>query len=99
MYVHLNRICVCDRFERYEALREEMKGTSTNFLLPAYAHAKNPPLSIDVPSIQVLKDGHQVSRISDFIIYSVEAEFISQVVSTYGPCKHHIKVRERLKLT
>lgn len=42
----------------------------------------------DVPTIQVLKDGHQVSRISDFIIYSVEAEFISQVVSTYGPCKY-----------
>jgi hypothetical protein len=41
----------------------------------------------DVPNIQVLKDGHQVSRISDFIIYSVEAEFISQVVSLYGPCK------------
>ncbi|KAJ9110199.1 hypothetical protein QFC20_003051 [Naganishia adeliensis] len=39
----------------------------------------------DVPNIQVLKDGHQVSRISDFIIYSVEAEFISQVVSLYGP--------------
>ncbi|KAJ9109742.1 hypothetical protein QFC19_001972 [Naganishia cerealis] len=60
----MKKICVCDRFERYEALKEEMKG---------------------VPNIQVLKDGHQVSRISDFIIYSVEAEFISQVVKTYGP--------------
>jgi len=37
------------------------------------------------PSITVLRDGHLVSRISDFIMYSVEAEFIDQVVSTYGP--------------
>jgi hypothetical protein len=50
-------------------------------------------LSIDVPSIQVLKDGHQVSRISDFIIYSVEAEFISQVVSTYGPCEYDAQIK------
>lgn len=51
-------------------------------------HLPQDPNSIsDVPNIQVLKDGHQVSRISDFIIYSVEAEFISQVVSLYGPCK------------
>ncbi|KAH9917437.1 uncharacterized protein B0H18DRAFT_1087082 [Fomitopsis serialis] len=34
----------------------------------------------------VLVDGHQVSRIADFIMYSVEAEFIDRVVATYGPC-------------
>jgi hypothetical protein len=29
--VNSNRICVCDRFERYEALREEMKGASSHW--------------------------------------------------------------------
>lgn len=36
----------------------------------------------------MLKDGHLVSRISDFIIYSVEAEYIERVVSEFGPCKY-----------
>lgn len=31
-------------------------------------------------------DGHGVSRSSDFIMYSVEAEFIDRVVAQYGPC-------------
>jgi len=39
----------------------------------------------DVPGVTVFKDGHAVSRISDFIIYSVEAEFIGKVVAEYGP--------------
>ncbi|GBE81844.1 Prephenate dehydrogenase [Sparassis latifolia] len=34
--------------------------------------------------ITVLRDGHLVSRVSDFIMYSVEAEHISRVVSEYG---------------
>ncbi|KAF8142155.1 hypothetical protein EV363DRAFT_1249364 [Boletus edulis] len=38
-----------------------------------------------VPGITVHADGHAVSRISDFIMYSVEAEFIGRVVSQYGP--------------
>jgi prephenate dehydrogenase (NADP+) len=82
---------VCDRFERYEALKEEMKGacslaqTLLAFISLIAAFALNG--TSGVPNIQVLKDGHQVSRISDFIIYSVEAEFISQVVKTYGPCQ------------
>ena len=33
-----------------------------------------------------MKDGHAVARSSDFIIYSVEAEFIEKVVAEYGPC-------------
>ncbi|TBU50278.1 Prephenate dehydrogenase [Dichomitus squalens] len=37
------------------------------------------------PGIHVLKDGHLVSRISDYIIYSVEAEYIDRVVAEYGP--------------
>lgn len=33
----------------------------------------------------VLKNGHYVSRISDYVIYSVEAESIGKIVSIYGP--------------
>ena len=39
------------------------------------------------PNVTPLLDGHAVSRSSDFIIYSVEAEFIDRVVQDYGPCK------------
>lgn len=39
----------------------------------------------DTPNITVLKDGHLVSRIADWIMYSVEAEYIDRVVSEYGP--------------
>ncbi|KAF8578197.1 Prephenate dehydrogenase [Ramaria rubella] len=38
-----------------------------------------------IPGIEVFRDGHYVSRASDFIIYSVEAEFIEKVVAQYGP--------------
>ena len=33
-----------------------------------------------------MKDGHAVSRVADYIIYSVEAEYIDAVVAQYGPC-------------
>lgn len=42
---------------------------------------------IDTPGVNVLRDGHLVSRTSDFIMYSVEAEFIDRVVAEYGPCE------------
>ena len=35
--------------------------------------------------IEILKDGKEVSRISDVIFYSVEAERITEVLSQYGP--------------
>jgi prephenate dehydrogenase (NADP+) len=38
------------------------------------------------PNVTPLVDGHAVARSSDFIIYSVEAEFIDRVVQQYGPC-------------
>lgn len=34
-----------------------------------------------------MRDGHYVSRESDFIIYSVEAAFLDKVVAQYGPCE------------
>lgn len=33
-----------------------------------------------------MRDGHLVSRESDFIIYSVEAEYLDSVVKDYGSC-------------
>ncbi|KAI0672795.1 Prephenate dehydrogenase [Trametes maxima] len=38
-----------------------------------------------VPGVHVLHNGHYVSRVSDFIMYSVEAEYIDRVVAEYGP--------------
>ncbi|KAE9400592.1 putative TYR1-prephenate dehydrogenase [Gymnopus androsaceus JB14] len=39
----------------------------------------------NIPGIKVFKDGHAVARTADFMMYSVEAEFIDQVVSEFGP--------------
>lgn len=36
-------------------------------------------------SFELLKNGHLVSRLADYIIYSVEAENINRIVSLYGP--------------
>lgn len=33
-----------------------------------------------------MENGHLVSRRSDFILYSVEAEYVDEVVKIYGPC-------------
>ncbi|KAI0331055.1 Prephenate dehydrogenase [Cubamyces sp. BRFM 1775] len=38
-----------------------------------------------LPGVHVLENGHLVSRISDFIMYAVEAEYIDRVVAQYGP--------------
>ncbi|KAJ7940301.1 hypothetical protein B0H13DRAFT_1937476 [Mycena leptocephala] len=38
-----------------------------------------------VAGVTVLTDGHAVARSSDFMMYSVEAEFIERVVAQYGP--------------
>ena len=43
--------------------------------------------------INVVENGHLVSRRSDFIVYSVEAEYIDEVVKTYGPCKSHLELK------
>ena len=37
-------------------------------------------------NICILSNGHLVSRDSDFIIYSVEAEAVDRVVAEFGPC-------------
>lgn len=43
-----------------------------------------------------MRDGHLVSRESDFIIYSVEAEYLDAVVKEYGPCECALALRSRL---
>lgn len=36
--------------------------------------------------VEIMQNGHLVSRCSDFIIYSVEAKNIDAVVKAFGPC-------------
>lgn len=45
---------------------------------------------IGFSGVVVVPDGHHVSRISDFIMYSVEAEYLEKVVAQYGPCTSHL---------
>ncbi|GAA5964980.1 hypothetical protein JCM21900_004693 [Sporobolomyces salmonicolor] len=45
--------------------------------LVEYCHGKD--------RVVAMRDGHYVSRESDFIIYSVEAAFLDRVVAQYGP--------------
>lgn len=40
----------------------------------------------DRPGVHVHENGHLVSRISDFVIYSVEAAYLDAAVQAYGPC-------------
>ena len=42
-------------------------------------------LSLAQKKVHILRDGHLVSRSSDYILYSVEAKLINQVVATYAP--------------
>ena len=53
------------------------KGTGTSKAAPPDLYAGT--------GITPLIDGHAVSRISDFIVYSVEAAHISSAVQAYGP--------------
>ena len=75
---------MCDLPEKYEQLKVDYEG-SFDFLLSARWNFYTADI-LASPSIKVLRDGHQVSRTSDFIIYSVEAEFIGRVVAQFGPC-------------
>jgi prephenate dehydrogenase (NADP+) len=81
----LYRILVCDRPERFEAIRHEWRGAvriNRRILHNSYKRAR----FLGVSGVTVVQDGHRVSRAADFIIYSVEAEFIGPVVAQYGPC-------------
>ena len=69
------RVNACDRPERYDRILEEFKGSPVDILC-----------LIEGSRINIVENGHLVSRRSDIIFYSVEAEYVDQVVNTYGPC-------------
>lgn len=75
-----HRINVCDRPENYETLEREIKGKSYPIRLLLTS-------TTGTPGINVLRDGHGVSRTADWIMYAVEAQFMDKVVAEYGPCK------------
>ncbi|KAI0480943.1 prephenate dehydrogenase [Xylariaceae sp. FL0804] len=66
------KIAACDKEESYEELRQDYQ-TSEHML------------RIVQTNIQIFRNGHLVSRASDYIIYSVEAAAIDAVVAKYGP--------------
>ncbi|EPS41305.1 hypothetical protein H072_4804 [Dactylellina haptotyla CBS 200.50] len=86
------RVTACDRPDKFEALK-------TEFQDDGQTQAKQHSLTIRAASpgdddarifytgssITILENGHLVSRCSDYIIYSVEAENIDTVVKLYGP--------------
>lgn len=41
-------------------------------------------------NVTILQDGHLVSRVSDWIIYNVEAGNIDKVVAMYARCKNGV---------
>jgi len=73
---------VCDLPSKYESLKSELAGAFHSDIVEIM-------LTCDMctgSGLTVHQNGHLVSRISDFIIYSVEAEFIESVVKEFGPC-------------
>lgn len=75
------RVNACDRPENYEAIKEEFADRVQVPRGIVYRVAK-----MKKKNIHVYSNGHLVSRISDYIIYSVEAEAIEKVVAQYGLC-------------
>lgn len=83
LFLHADFVCsihVCDLPSRFDALTAELKGTFHAYDITRCLCDKTDS------GLNVLQTGHLVSRISDFIIYSVEAEFINAVVKEFGPC-------------
>lgn len=75
----IGRIYVCDKPDSFERLQQEYQGA-----LSRPARGVSGLISIGT-GITPLRDGHAVSRLSDLIIYSVEAGAIGAVVREYGP--------------
>ena len=48
------------------------------------------------PNVEIMQNGHLVSRCSDFIIYSVEAKNIDAVVKAFGPCMKFVLIEKAL---
>ncbi|KIK20827.1 hypothetical protein PISMIDRAFT_24113 [Pisolithus microcarpus 441] len=78
-------ISVCDRPEKFESLKLTYQGNPASLYLSYHHVVSHEVVLPDIPAITVHRDGHAVSRISDFIMYSVEADLIHKVVAQYGP--------------
>ena len=77
------RVHACDKAERYNELKEEFSG---RVLRPGiYAVYRRVAKSYQ-KNVHIFPNGYLVSRSSDYIIYSVEAEAIDMIVAQYGPC-------------
>eukprot|EP01135_Chromosphaera_perkinsii_P000077 Nk52_evm28s24 gene=Nk52_evmTU28s24 len=65
------RVNACDTVENYAPLCQRFNNDAKG--------------ESETSGIYIYKDGHQVSRRSDYIFYSVETSNIDKVVSLYGP--------------
>lgn len=70
--------------ERFDALVEEFRSSVGHPSCTSYNNRI--VLSLNQPNVEILRTGHLVSRVSDYIIYSVEAKNIDTVVKQFGPC-------------
>jgi hypothetical protein len=73
--------------ERFDALVEEFRSSVGHPSCISYTNRAL--LSLHQPNVEILRTGHLVSRISDYIIYSVEAKNIDAVVKLFGPCMRY----------
>ena len=76
------RVNACDRLERQDALKAEFANDVWKSRCISQCPLRDPQVNVEI-----LSDGCRVSRASDFILYSVEAEAINRVVELYGPCR------------
>jgi len=92
---HIHSIHICDIPQKFDALKRDFIGASSctpHRLLPltTWSALSLHTAPTDVPNITMLPDSHAVSCSSDFIIYSVKAEFIDHIVVQYHPCMYFI---------
>lgn len=86
------RINVCDLPERFEQLQEYCKGVPSRVDFASLTTETDRGGFTGKSKLVPLRDGHLVSRESDFIIYSVEAAYLDKVVAQYGPCQSHFSL-------
>lgn len=85
---HGQNVCPINQESRLEVTPDSL----TNFLTRRVNACDRPERyelirnEFEGTGINIVENGHLVSRRSDFIIYSVEAEYIDAVVKAYGPC-------------
>ncbi|CUS11705.1 unnamed protein product [Tuber aestivum] len=71
----------CDREDKFDGLKKEFAGEEWGM-----AQQVSDDGGLGVENIHVYANGRLVSRISDYIMYAVEAELLDTVVAAYGPC-------------